>query len=300
MNNVFSNYTELKILEHLVGKTAWPQTTDLYLALSLTNPLEDATGLLEPTDANLGLNAGTSKYARVQCNNWQTAAWARTTGGTRTARQVKNADSITFAQAGATWGDIPYWAIMDAASGGNIITYGVFTNDAWEADPKRVQQGTTLVIPTGELVVGMAACSLTDYAADRLLDHIFKGDYYSPGLLYAGIGLVGSNPPSVLNEIVNNTNAYQRTQIPPTYMGSAATGADGKGAIANTTIIAVGRPSGGNWGNASHILIFDAATGGNLIAWSAIRDKNGNVVSVALNQDNIVTFPVGALKLTAE
>lgn len=300
MNNVFSNYAELKILEHLVGKTAWPQVDGLYLALSLSNPLENGTGLLEPTDANLGLNAGTSKYARVQCNNWQTAAWARTTGGTRTARQVKNADSITFAQAGATWGDISYWAIMDAASGGNIITYGVFTNNVGEADPKRVQQGTTLVIPTGELVVGMAMCSLTDYSANHLLDHIFLGDYYSPGLLYIGIGLSGSNPPSVLNEITNNTNGYQRVQIPPTYMGTAVIGADGKGTISNTSILPVGRPSGGAWGNASHLFFYDSATGGNLIAWSTIRDKNGNVVTIALNEDDIITFPVGALKFTAE
>ena len=106
----FSNATEAKILDHIVGKSQYAFPTNTYLALCTTAPSETDTGstLAEPT--------GLTGYARKVLT---AADWNAASGG-----QIANAATITFATITAGTATILGWALCTAASGGDVIAYG--------------------------------------------------------------------------------------------------------------------------------------------------------------------------------
>ncbi|KKL18933.1 hypothetical protein LCGC14_2470590, partial [marine sediment metagenome] len=65
-NGSFNDYTENKVLDHIVGKTSFTMPT-AYVGLSTADPLDDASGLAEPSGNN---------YARVTTSgsDWDAAA----------------------------------------------------------------------------------------------------------------------------------------------------------------------------------------------------------------------------------
>ena len=102
----FTDYWEDKILDHIFGKGSYSPPT-IYVGLSTTDPLDDASGLAEPSG---------NGYARVQTSvsDWNAAA-----GGS-----LDNANEITFAQATGSWGTITHFALFDAATDGNMLAHG--------------------------------------------------------------------------------------------------------------------------------------------------------------------------------
>ena len=127
-SNNFSNYLELKVLDHIMGKASFTMPT-AYVALSTADPTEDGSGIAEPAVA--------SAYARVA-----TAAgdWNAASGGT-----ITNANKIQFATPTANWGLLAYWAIFDNSAGGNMLVYGALTAE------KQGGIGADVNIPAGSL-----------------------------------------------------------------------------------------------------------------------------------------------------
>ncbi len=125
----FSNYLENRILDHLFGKNTYTSPT-IYVALSTADPGEDGSGLSEPSG---------NGYARVQTteNDWNDAS-----GGA-----IDNATDITFSQATGGWGTISHFALMDAASGGNLLA-GATLNQS-----KMIDLGDTAKFGAGDLDV---------------------------------------------------------------------------------------------------------------------------------------------------
>jgi len=126
----FSDYTELKVLDHITGKTAFTIPT-VYVGLSSTTPAEDGTNVTEPSGGG---------YARVTTSaaTWNTAA----------AGATSNALDITFPTATADWvagANLTYVVAYDAATAGNMLFYGVL------GTPKPVLNGDTAKIPAGNL-----------------------------------------------------------------------------------------------------------------------------------------------------
>lgn len=111
-----SNYLENKILNLVLGGTAYSIPATLYVGL-----WDSAAG--ELTDASTGASAGEisgNGYARVAITNNTTTWGAATTDGTR-----KNAIAITFPTATGTWGtSVDQVAILDATTSGNILYWG--------------------------------------------------------------------------------------------------------------------------------------------------------------------------------
>jgi len=123
----FADYLENKVLDHILGKTAYTMPT-VYVGLSTADPLDDASGLAEP------LGGG---YARVA-----------TTGATWNAAAVgsaSNAAAITFPQATASWGTVTHFALFDAATAGNMIASGALTVS------KAIGNGDTAKFDIGQL-----------------------------------------------------------------------------------------------------------------------------------------------------
>jgi hypothetical protein len=106
MAGSFADYLELKILDHITGKTSYTKPT-CYVGLSTADPLDTAAGLAEPSG---------NGYARVATDgdDWNAAASGATS----------NANAITFPTASGSWGTITHFALFDAATAGNMLAHG--------------------------------------------------------------------------------------------------------------------------------------------------------------------------------
>jgi hypothetical protein len=124
----FGNYLENKVLDHVVGKTAFTMPT-AYVALSTTVPT-DAGNVTEPVG---------NGYARKQTAgaDWNAAA----TGS------ISNALELAFPQASGDWGTIQGFALYDAASNGNMLAWGTLSAN------KAVGNGDTAKFAAGQLTI---------------------------------------------------------------------------------------------------------------------------------------------------
>jgi hypothetical protein len=104
-----------------------------YLALFTTNPTWQGTG----TEASGG------GYARK-------AITFNAATEVSNARQVINSADIDFGTMSANIGTITHWGIYDAASGGNLLWYGVFTLS------KAVETGDAVEIKAGEIKISLS------------------------------------------------------------------------------------------------------------------------------------------------
>jgi len=105
----FSDYLENELLDHVFGNSAYSAPASLYVALSTADPTDDGSGLNEPVG---------NGYARVGVTNNLTE-WPAATGGSKS-----NANDVTFPLATGAWGTITHFAILDAATGGNLLGSG--------------------------------------------------------------------------------------------------------------------------------------------------------------------------------
>ncbi len=123
----FSDYLEIKVLDHVFGKAAYTMPT-AYIGLSTADPLDTGAGLAEPVGG---------AYARVATAavDWNSAA----------AGAISNANAITFTQATASWGTVTHFAVFDAATGGNMLASGLLTIS------KAVGNGDTVKFDIGQL-----------------------------------------------------------------------------------------------------------------------------------------------------
>lgn len=105
----FVDYLELKTLDYLFGNVAFTPASILYVGLSTTAINDDGTGATEPSSGG---------YARVAVPN-NSAGWSAASGGQKT-----NGTAIIFPTASAAWGNVTYFFISDASSGGNYYVAG--------------------------------------------------------------------------------------------------------------------------------------------------------------------------------
>ncbi len=108
----FSDYTENKVLDHLVGKTSFTMPTS-YVALCTADPTDAGTG------ASMNELPNTLAYARVATvgGDWDAAA----------AGAIANATAVTFAAAsGGDWTTVTHFALVDSGThgAGNMLLHG--------------------------------------------------------------------------------------------------------------------------------------------------------------------------------
>lgn len=110
-STLFSTYLGNKILDHLLKTASYTVPTNIYVAVSTTDPTEAGTGIAEPSSSY--------NYARTLCNGWE--------AGDSTTGKTQNTAAITTPVASGDWGTIAYTATFDALTGGNMLTYGTLT-----------------------------------------------------------------------------------------------------------------------------------------------------------------------------
>jgi hypothetical protein len=133
--------------------------------------------------------------------------------------------------------------------------------------------------------------ALSDYLENELLDHLFGGSDYTPASDHY-IGLFTAAPTDAgggtevsfagTTDYVRATLANNLTNWPSTSSGAKANGAA-------FTFPTVGATA---WGVITHFGIFDAATGGNLLAWAALT------TSRTLATGDTSSFAIGALTVS--
>ena len=120
----FADFWEAEILDHLFDIGAYAAPT-LYVGLSTADPLDDASGLAEPSG---------NGYARTAC-----AAWSRS------GNEVDNDNAVTFPEASGAWGTLSHFGLFDASSGGNLCCSAALDS------PLAVGSGEVARFAAGEL-----------------------------------------------------------------------------------------------------------------------------------------------------
>ena len=139
-----SDYLENKFIDHLFRTATWAKPSALYIALFTSSP----------SDAGGGTEVVGGAYARVAYNPSDTN-WLATQGGTSgnssgTGGQTSNALAVTFPAPTANWGTVTHFAIMDAASGGNMLIW-----DALVASRTILSGDPAPSFPPGALIVAV-------------------------------------------------------------------------------------------------------------------------------------------------
>lgn len=126
-----SDYLEDKVLDHVLGNTAFTQPASLYVGLFTAS-----TGLEANTPS---AEVAGGSYARKTASFGAASSGASATDAT-----------ITFDAATANWGTITHVAVMDAASDGNVLFWGAVTT------AKTIETGDTFQISSGALTISLA------------------------------------------------------------------------------------------------------------------------------------------------
>ncbi len=108
--------------------------------------------------------------------------------------------------------------------------------------------------------------SFTDYWEDRILDHIFGKGNYAPPTIY--VGLSTADPLDDSSGLAEPSgNSYARVQTSASDWNAAS-----DGSLDNANDITFAQATG-NWGTITHFALFDAATGGNMLAHGALSQS---------------------------
>ncbi|TKJ39381.1 MAG: hypothetical protein CEE38_01175 [Planctomycetes bacterium B3_Pla] len=126
-----------------------------------------------------------------------------------------------------------------------------------------------------------------DYWEDEILDHVFGKGSYSPPTIY--VGLSTADPLDDASGLAEpNGNGYTRAQTSASDWNAAS-----GGSLDNANDITFAQATG-NWGTISHFALFDAATGGNMLAHGALSQSN------AIGSSDIARFQAGDLDVSLD
>ena len=106
--------------------------------------------------------------------------------------------------------------------------------------------------------------SFTDYLEDKILNHVFGGTAYTaPTTLYVGLHTSASSDAAAGTEV--SGGAYARQTAAFTVSGTSPTEA--------ATTAAIEFPvATSSWGSVTYAGVYDALTGGNLLAYAQLTD----------------------------
>jgi hypothetical protein len=120
--------------------------------------------------------------------------------------------------------------------------------------------------------------NLSNYAEDKVLDHLFKNTSYTSPTAYVGYFNNSITDASVPTEVSGNN--YARVEI------SSKMGSSSSGTISNTSAITFPAASGGDHGVITAIAIFDASSSGNMIAYGDLTTSktisDGDQLNIAI------------------
>lgn len=260
-----TNVLENKILDHILGNTAYTQEANLYLCMCVADPTDGATG------ASMNEVANANGYARTEITAFDVAS----------NRATENTNDIIFPEATGSWGTVTHWAIVDNPTygSGEVIAYGSFSTS------KSIIAGNIPQAAAGDIDIVVTAGGMTTYLANKILDHIFLNTTYAQPTIYVGVST--SDPGDTGSQVGEPSgNNYAREAVPDWDVASG-------GASENTNVITFNTASG-SWGTIAYVFLIDALTGGNMLM------QNNVGSSQAITTNDIVEFVAGAIDITLD
>jgi len=129
--------------------------------------------------------------------------------------------------------------------------------------------------------------SFADYWENEILDHLFGKGSYTPPTIY--VGLSTANPADDASGLTEPSgNSYARVAT----AGADWNAASG-GTIDNANEISFPEASG-SWETLTHFALFDAASGGNMLAHGSLS------VSKSISSGDTVKFAAGDLDISLD
>jgi len=256
-----ANQQENDLLDHVFNSGY--SHTDIYVGLSTADPLDDASGLAEPSGNN---------YARVEVND---AAW-----NAASSRAITNNGAITFPKASGAWGTVTHYVIWNHASNtaeANLIGSG--TLDV----AKDIVNNNTPEIADEDISISFSAGDISDYAAEAWLNLVFRNTPWSTPAANIHIGLSTVDPTDDGSGISEPGDTYARQNETGWPAASGGT-LDNDSAITFPT-------AGASWGTLTHMIIMDAITDGNMLFYDTIENQEPT-------SGDIVKFSAGDLDVT--
>lgn len=134
-----TNALEGNLLNHVFRATAYTAPGTTYVGLFTA----------APTDAGGGTEVTGGSYGRASVTN-NTSNWAAPSG---TPRQISNSNAINFTTPTADWGTVVAVGLFDASTAGNLLYWTTTQSDGSTAISKVIQNGDTVSIAVGALIV---------------------------------------------------------------------------------------------------------------------------------------------------
>lgn len=261
MTGTISDYLELKLLDHILKTAPFTVPTHIYIALSTADPTDDGSGLAEPSDG----------YARVVCDVWDAAA----------SRATENTNEVAFPEATGVWGTITHWAAFDAITGGNMLAHGELTTS------KVIGTGDNARFLIGDLDISFNSGGLSDYLANKLLDHVFKTTEFSvPANIYVALSdtTIADGTTGIT---ISEPGANYARKLHNAYDAAVA------GHSENTGVVTFIEASA-SWGTITDVALVDSLTAGNILLYAVLD------VSKAVEAGDIAQFDDGAFDFTID
>lgn len=127
--------------------------------------------------------------------------------------------------------------------------------------------------------------AFSDFLEDKLLKHTFTNTAYTPPTtLYVGLFTAAPSDTGGGTEISTSSTGYARQTATFSVSGTSPTEANISSAIDFPTATA-------DWGTITHLAVFDASTGGNMLAFSAAT------TSKTVANGDILRIPAGSLAI---
>ena len=136
--------------------------------------------------------------------------------------------------------------------------------------------------------------SFSNYLETKVLDHVFGGTSYSaPATLYVGVFTTAASDTGPGTEV--SGGSYARQSIAMTVSGTSPTQA------VNSAVIEFPEATA-SWGTITYAGIFDALTGGNMLAWAQITDPIDLVTPLpkTITTGDILRVAAGNIKVTLD
>lgn len=257
-----SDHLENELLDHVFSAAYTPPAT-VYLGLSTADPLDDASGLAEPSG---------NGYSRKAI-----------TFGAAASREVAQSAEVSFDAATGAWGTITHWALFDADTAGNMMAHGALGTS------KEVVDGNTPSVAASEVTVSFSAGEISDYLANKLLDRAFRNQAYAVPDTYLALTtavIADDDTGSTITEV--SGGSYARKQVNPNGGASPTWDLAAAGLVDNTHNIDFAEATA-SWGTVVAVAIVDAASAGNLLFYD-----NG-VTDQAVGNGDTYRFPAGDL-----
>lgn len=265
--SALTDYAENRLIDALLRGQLLNAPSTLYIALS-TEPRDEGDTPVEPEGGG---------YARVAL----TADLDNFTGTQGTAGAVSsgysgvssNAATIDFPESTDAWGQIRSVWIMDDSSAGNAWLSADLVHPITVSGPY-----FNLSFASGKLKFEIARNALTDYAANRIIDALLRGQPLdAPNPLYFALSILPRSRTDDPTEPEPLT-AYERVAVDPSVLtftatqggaGSISAGTDGE--TENAAPITF-PDSEDAWGEIQSVALMDDETAGK--PWISVNLEN--------------------------